>query len=102
MHWALEVNNTLLLAERHQRSTIAESSLFLAILDSLPIEADPETISRAATTASMALARTQGLTLYDSAYLELAMCRSLPLATLDRPMRAAAKNTGVPCLSTEF
>ena len=96
-HWALEVSNTLLMAERRKRSTVAESSHFIAILDVLPIEADQETASRAST-SSMELARAQGLTLYDSAYLELAMRRSLPLATLDKQLRAAAKKTGVPCL----
>jgi predicted nucleic acid-binding protein len=50
----------------------------------------------------MELARAQGLTLYDSAYLELAMRRSLPLATLDKQLRAAAKKTGVPCLPKEL
>lgn len=96
-HWALEVSNTLLMAERRKRSTVAESSHFIAILDALPIETDQETVSRAST-SSMELARAQGLTLYDSAYLELAMRRSLPLATLDNQLRAAAKKTGVPCL----
>jgi predicted nucleic acid-binding protein len=96
-HWALEVGNTLLMAERRKRSTVADSSHFLAILDALPIEADLETISRA-NTASLNLARTQGLTLYDSAYLELAMRRSLPLATLDKQLRAAAEKSGVTCL----
>ena len=102
-HWALEVCNTLLMAERRKRSTVAESSHFLAILDALPIEADQETISRASTASmALALARAQGLTLYDSAYLELAMRRSLPLATLDKQLRAAAKKTGVPCLPKEL
>lgn len=96
-HWALEVSNTLLMAERRKRSTVAESSHFIAILDALPIEADQETASRAST-SSMELARAQGLTLHDSAYLELAMRRSLPLATLDKQLRAAAKKAGVPCL----
>ena len=96
-HWALEVSNTLLMAERRKRSTLAESSHFIAILDALPIETDQETVSRASTSI-MELARAQGLTLYDSAYLELAMRRSLPLATLDKQLRAAAKKTGVPCL----
>ena len=96
-HWALEVSNTLLMAERRKRSSVAESSHFIAILDALPIEADQETALRAST-SSKELARAQGLTLYDSAYLELAMRRSLPLATLDKQLRAAAKKAGVSCL----
>lgn len=96
-HWALEVSNTLLMAERRKRSTVAESSHFLAILDALPIETDEETGIKAGTT-TLALARTHGLTVYDGAYLELAMRRSLPLATLDKELRTAARKSGVSCL----
>lgn len=96
-HWALEVCNTLLMAERRKRSTVADSSHFLAILDALPIEIDQETVTKAGT-ATLALARTRGLTLHDGAYLELAIRRGLPLATLDKELRAAARKTGVPCL----
>ena len=97
VHWSLEVGNTLLTAERRKRTSVADSSHFLAILDAMPIETDSETVARASG-AILALARTHGLTLYDSAYLELAMRRSLPLATLDKDLRAAAKKAGVACL----
>ncbi len=100
-HWALEIGNTILVAERRKRCSIAESSQFLAILDSLPIETDQETGSRAITT-TLALARSHALTLYDAAYLELAMRRGLPLATLDKDLRAAARKIGVACLPKEI
>jgi predicted nucleic acid-binding protein len=100
-HWALEVCNTLLMAERRKRSTVADSSHFLAILDALPIETDQDTVAKASTT-TLALARTQGLTVYHGAYLELAMRRSVPLATLDKDLRAAARKTGVPCLPKDL
>lgn len=96
-HWALEVSNTLLGAERRKRCSVADSAHFLDILNSLPIEADPGTASQAGA-ATLALARSQNLTAYDGAYLELAMRRRLPLATLDRDLRAAAKKVGVVCL----
>ena len=38
----------------------------------------------------MRLADRFGLTVYDATYLELAQRRSLPLATLDKPLREAA------------
>jgi predicted nucleic acid-binding protein len=38
------------------------------------------------------------LTLYDAAYLELAVRRSLPLATLDEDLRRAAKTEKVRLL----
>ncbi len=46
----------------------------------------------------MRLAERHGLTVYDAAYLELALRRGLPLATLGREQRAAASNDGVQLL----
>jgi predicted nucleic acid-binding protein len=43
----------------------------------------------------MALARAHALSVYDSAYLELARRRAAPLATLDRRLAAAATGEGV-------
>ncbi|MDR3772146.1 MAG: type II toxin-antitoxin system VapC family toxin [Terracidiphilus sp.] len=39
---------------------------------------------------TIALADKHSLTVYDATYLELALCLSLPLATLDADLRAAA------------
>jgi predicted nucleic acid-binding protein len=97
MHWSLEVTNTLRTAERRKRCSPAESAHFLGILDALPIERDEETTTKAAT-ATLALARGHNLTLYDVAYLELAMRRNLPLVSLDKDLRAAAVKNGVRCL----
>ena len=96
-HWALEVTNTLLMGERRKRCSPADSAHFLGILDSLPIEMDEDTADKAVTT-TMALARGNNLTLYDAAYLELAMRRKLPLASLDKDLRTAAQKNGVECL----
>jgi len=41
------------------------------------------------------LARAHRLSAYDAAYLELALRRSLPLATLDDKLRVAASAVGV-------
>ena len=41
------------------------------------------------------VARTRALSSYDAAYLELAVRLGLPLATLDRELRAAAEAEGV-------
>lgn len=96
-HWPLEAGNTLLMGERRKRSTPADTAHFLGILGALAVETDKETGTNA-TSATIALARSHGLTLYDGAYLELAMRRKLPLATLDKELRAAAKKVGVKCL----
>src|SRR6516225_11896660 len=41
------------------------------------------------------------LTVYDTAYLELAHRRNLPLATLDRELRVAAKSLGLHLMGTD-
>ena len=97
LHWALEVGNTLLAGERHKRCTIAESAQFLGLLGALAIEADPDTAARAPG-ESIALARSHSLTHYDAAYLELGARRNLPLATLDRALRTAARKLGLAVL----
>jgi predicted nucleic acid-binding protein len=43
----------------------------------------------------LSLAREQGLSTYDAAYLELAIREGLPLATLDTELKKAAKAVGV-------
>ncbi|HTI72068.1 MAG TPA: type II toxin-antitoxin system VapC family toxin [Candidatus Limnocylindria bacterium] len=96
-HWPLEVANTLLMGERRQRCTQADVAHFLNILGALHIEIDKSTGTNA-TRVTLDLARSQGLTIYDAAYLELAMRRQLPLASLDKALRSAATKVGVSCL----
>ena len=74
---------------------MADAARFLAILGVLPIAVDDETISRA-WADTMSLARAQNLSAYDAAYLELAIRRGLPLATLDDALETAARAVGVP------
>lgn len=92
--WFLEVANTVLVGERRKRSTEAQAAAWLGILESLSIEVDGETTSHA-WSSTLALARSQNLSAYDAAYLELAMRRGLPLATLDAKLKAAATAVGV-------
>jgi predicted nucleic acid-binding protein len=74
---------------RRGRHDAAFRDATLADLAVLPITVDPET-DRQAWSATLQLATRHRLTLYDAAYLELAQRRGLPLATLDRELRAAA------------
>jgi predicted nucleic acid-binding protein len=93
--WHLEVANTLLVGERRKRSTQANTVTWLGFLASLPIGVDEETKLHAfGNTAN--LAREHSLSAYDAAYLELAMRRGLPLATLDEKLKTAAQTVGVP------
>ena len=93
--WPLEVANALLVGERRKQTTEAKATAFLTLLKSLPITTDDETATRAWQEA-LHLARARNLSAYDAAYLELALRLGLPLATLDRPLTAAAKAVGVP------
>lgn len=94
MLWPLEVANALLMGERRKRSTEAETIRWIGILNRLPIVIDDETNTRA-WSDTLALARGHKLSAYDAAYLELAVRRKLPLATLDDRLKAAATAVGV-------
>jgi len=97
--WHLEVANSIAQSIRRGRVTASERDLALADLMRLDIEVDPET-NRQAWNVTLALAERFGLTVYDAAYLELALRRRLPLASLDRELRAAAVEVGVELLGT--
>jgi len=88
--WTLEVANALLMAVRRKRIDGAYRDAALAELALLPIRIDADTGSYAWNT-TLRLAERFALTLYDATYLERAQRRSLPLATLDRPLRQAAE-----------
>ncbi len=99
LNWPLEVTNTLIVGERRKRSTQAQAANLLRNLASMPITIDAETNLHAWGT-TLSLAREQNLTAYDAAYLELAMRRALPLATLDEKLKTAAQAVGVPLCGT--
>jgi len=97
LHWQLEVGNALLLAMRQRRISPKIRSDALAQLIGLQITVDDLTLEQA-WTASLPLADTYRLTLYDACYLELAQRRALPLATLDRDLRDAGRALGLELL----
>jgi predicted nucleic acid-binding protein len=93
--WPMEVSNTILVGERRGRLTEAQSTRFLQLLRGLPITLDHGAVADA-WDAVLSVAREQGLSAYDGTYLELAMRRGLPLATLDTRLSDAARRVGVP------
>lgn len=95
--WRLEVANGLQTAVRRGRIDPAFRDASIADLQALMVAVDPETHARA-WADTLELAARHGLTLYDAAYLELALRRQLPLATLDQELRAAADVNGVELL----
>lgn len=92
--WHLEVANALIVGERRKRSTQAETVAWMSFLSELPITVDEETRSHAFADTKH-LARSEQISAYDAAYLELAMRKSLPLATIDQNLRTAAKSLGI-------
>ena len=95
--WSLEIANGLVMGERRGRIRAADSAAFVAMIEELPIAADPATGARALQ-ETMGLARAHRLTACDAACLELAMRLGLPLATGDRGLRAAAERVGADLL----
>lgn len=87
--WRLEVANSLQTAVRRGRISANVRDTSLADLASMRIMIDTDTDTYAWTN-TLRLADRFGLTVYDAAYLELAQRRSMPLASLDRELRAAA------------
>ena len=95
--WFIEITNVLAMAERKGRIKPTESDAFIADLSKLGIERDDEAPDRAFTHL-LALCRRHRLTSYDAIYLDLAVRRNLPLATLDDALRKAAHKVGVRLL----
>ena len=95
--WPLEVLNGLTMAERRGRLNAAHRHQLAGFLRDLPVSLDHETANQA-WTATALLAECYRLTLYGAAYLELAQRLDLPLATLDKELRAAASSLGVTLL----
>jgi predicted nucleic acid-binding protein len=65
------------------------------MLSHAPLHADHATFG-AALNDTLQLARRYNLASYDASYLELALRRALPLATLDVDLNKAARKAGVP------
>lgn len=93
--WRLEVANALQMAVRRKRIDTTFRDQALQRLAALPIAIDPDT-NHHAWASTLRLADSFDLTLYDAAYLELAQRYSLPLASLDRELRAAAHVLDLP------
>ena len=98
MLWRLEVGNVLLAAERRGRLRQTRVDAVVAQLGLLPIARDEQTDDRA-WSETRHIARRHALTLYDAAYLELALRRGLPLATFDGKLAAAAVADGVSLIA---
>lgn len=95
--WRIEIANALQQGLRRGKIDIDDRDAGLADLTLLSINIDPET-GLHAWTMTLGLSTRYRLTVYDACYLELALRRGLPLATLDAELRTAAEAEGVPLL----
>lgn len=90
--WAYEIRNSVLMGIRRGRISKPDSEQFLLSLNELNVRlSEPASYD-----AVFSLAQAHGLTVYDAAYLDLAMQERLPLASLDRQLVRAAEAVGVP------
>lgn len=97
-HWILEVANGLRMAVRRRRLNPGDRAAVMERLAILPIKTDPETSVRGWREIP-ALAEEYNLTVYDAAYLELALRLGAPLETLDQDLARAARKAGVALFS---
>jgi predicted nucleic acid-binding protein len=96
--WQVEVANGLLMNERRKTLTSAEADRGLLDLETFLASLADLDATPAAMRELANVARAYQLTVYDAAYLELAKRESLPIATLDKGLRAAAVKAGVALL----
>ena len=97
--WFVEVANALATSERKRRITPRKSAEFVDVLDMFDIEIDDDGVVLAYQRL-VPFCRLYGLTAYDAAYLELAVRRKSPLASLDESLRGAARKLGVEVLGS--
>ena len=92
--WRLEVANGFVMTERRGLSLPSDTTEMLQALD--VVLQSIETISDSVSMRQIiATSREFRLTAYDAAYLELARAQKLPIATLDRRIKAAAAQAGI-------
>ena len=96
--WWFEVRNGLAMGERRRLLTEQRTGRFLRDLARVAIIVDGVPDEPAVLT----LARRRRLTVYDAAYLEVAVRRDLPLATLDRELARAAQAEQVVLIGAEI
>lgn len=92
-HFHLELANALLVLERGGRLPSDALERAFESYAKMQIDTDYEAVEQVAALV-LPLARRHRLTLYDAAYLELALRTELPLATRDRELAAAATSAG--------
>ena len=90
--WHLEITNVTLGAERNQRLTHSDCITFLEFLSNLNLVTSDAIHSKS---SLFTFSLHYKLSAYDATYLELALRLGLPIASLDKKIRQAARNAGI-------
>lgn len=89
--WRYEITNALCLAERKGRISIPQIQVFKSLLAELPIEIE----ETQAMDPIFDLAKKYTLSVYDAAYLELAVRKNGILVSFDKALQKAAALHGI-------
>jgi predicted nucleic acid-binding protein len=95
--WYWEVGNVLAIAQKRGRISESECAIRLNLLAALPIKTD-EFGATKAWHETLSLAKSNMLSAYDAAYLELALRLGGTLATNDKALRTVAAKLGIDLL----
>jgi len=96
--WHLEIANALASAERRRDLDGADVDDALATIEATAARAVDTEMTLIPAGEALGNARLFQLTAYDAVYLELARREALPLATLDKRLRAAAEKAGIQAM----
>lgn len=93
--WILETLNVFWNAEKRKRISPAEITHFINLFNALPIEIEQIHLHPNLEIQLLSLSRSYNISVYDASYLNLSLCRNVPLATQDKKLITAAEKAGV-------
>ena len=96
--WTIEVSNALIVAVRRGRIDEMNAYRIHRVIQDLPMEIDWDYTAATLGHRVLRLGIDHGLTAYDACYVDLAIRRGLPLATLDERLARAASKAGIEIL----
>lgn len=99
--WLWESGNVIANAVKRERMSLEDAMLTWSVLDAARTRIELASFEPPQVRACLALAIEDALSIYDAAYLWLAMSLRLPLMTLDRKLAAAALARGVVVITPE-
>ena len=92
--WSVEMTNAVLMAERRKRVKQPKIRRFVELLDAQTVIMDSQSVTESVSNI-LPIAREYGLSVYDAAYLDVAVRHAVPLATLDSALQKAARKAGI-------